>query len=272
MPCGKCPQCLANYRAELISRLKVENFNSSFSLFVTLTYDDNNLFFNNKGVASVCKRDVQLFFKRLRKKLGNKSFRYFLTSEYGDHTKRPHYHALLFFAIPRDASIYDKITECWGKGFCDFGEVETGSITYCTKYCLKKTAPPPEGDKCFRLFSMRPGLGAAYLTNEMINYHITQNTKFSFYGDTSRLPRYFKNKVNAHIENVMPCILDMRKQERYERQKEMYVDFNNDFADFKKSHPDYSEVECQVRFMRMQREKKQREGELINKHTQKQKL
>jgi len=48
---------------------------------------------------SLIKRDVQLFIKRLRKEQdsrGSSKIKYYLVGEYGDLTKRPHYHAAIF--------------------------------------------------------------------------------------------------------------------------------------------------------------------------------
>lgn len=52
-----------------------------------------------------CKRDVQNFMKRLRKLIDNdlninvngKKIRYYISSEYGPQTFRPHYHGIIFF-------------------------------------------------------------------------------------------------------------------------------------------------------------------------------
>lgn len=51
--------------------------------------------------ASSCKRDIQLFFKRLRKTLTKKfnkngKIRYFVVSEYGSINGRPHYHGFIW--------------------------------------------------------------------------------------------------------------------------------------------------------------------------------
>ena len=55
--------------------------------FLTLTYDGEHI----PDSYSVSVREVQLFMKRLRKKLGH-PVRYFACGEYGDHGHRPHYH------------------------------------------------------------------------------------------------------------------------------------------------------------------------------------
>ena len=128
VPCGKCPVCKANERQEWVFRLKEECKVSPYSLFVTLTYDDEHV---PEGL-NVNKRDVQLFLKRFRKNLSKGELRYYIVSEYGDHTFRPHYHGLFFFQhSPVDeAKLYDQITDSWQQGFTSFGKVELGSIVY----------------------------------------------------------------------------------------------------------------------------------------------
>ena len=58
--------------------------------FLTLTYDEANL----PRHGQLLKRDLQLFFKRLRKLMG--PFRYVACGEYGDLRRRPHFHVALF--------------------------------------------------------------------------------------------------------------------------------------------------------------------------------
>lgn len=43
VPCGKCDTCLKRYQARWTARLENERKSSFFTLFVTLTYDDNHL-------------------------------------------------------------------------------------------------------------------------------------------------------------------------------------------------------------------------------------
>lgn len=58
--------------------------------FLTLTYDNENL----PPHGQLVKRDLQLFFKRLRHLVG--PFRYVATGEYGELRRRPHFHAAIF--------------------------------------------------------------------------------------------------------------------------------------------------------------------------------
>ena len=65
--------------------------------FVTLTYDDLHL----PPHGSLRYRDIQLFHKKLRRRVG--AFRFFLCGEYGEQLGRPHYHACYFGMFPPDA-------------------------------------------------------------------------------------------------------------------------------------------------------------------------
>ena len=135
VPCGKCEDCLKKKQSDWISRLLVETQVSFSSFFITLTYDENHLPYPE----GVNKKDVQLFFKRFRK-LFNKTekFKYFLVSEYGAISSRPHYHFLLFcrFCLSPISLSYI-LEDSWKLGQHKIGTVDISSITYCSKYCLK---------------------------------------------------------------------------------------------------------------------------------------
>ena len=88
--CGKCLSCLHNLRKDWCFRLRQEWKHSTGAMFVTLTYGDRQV-----PEDGLCKRDVQLFMKKLRKRCGGR-LRYFCTGEYGSKKGRPHYHLLLF--------------------------------------------------------------------------------------------------------------------------------------------------------------------------------
>lgn len=82
-------------------------------------FDTSNTF----GICSL--PDIQDFFKRLRINLSrdpslcgfDTSVRYFLCSEYGPKTYRPHYHAILFFnsSKVRESALQSHILESWNK-------------------------------------------------------------------------------------------------------------------------------------------------------------
>lgn len=269
VPCGKCAVCLANLRQEWVFRLKQEYLDSEFAIFVTLTYDDDHLPLD----FSVNKKDVQLFHKRLRKHFPSKDLRYYLVSEYGDRTHRPHYHGLYFFKTKYElSSLYDVFEKAWSNGFIKFGNVEEGSIVYCTKYCLKHCVVPPGCKPTFRLVSKQDGgLGSRYLTL-MSDYHIT-NEQFGFVsseGSICRMPKYFRDKLKPKLNPALP--------EYYERQfrscDEVYSknirDFNQDFRDFCSNHSFPDLVSAERAFNEYLQNCAQNQEELIVKHCKKQ--
>lgn len=92
VPCGQCIACRITRRTHWAIRMYHESLYWPWSIFVTLTYSDENLPF----AGSLRKRSVVLFLKRLRKRLGERSIKYFACGEYGDKFGRPHYHMILF--------------------------------------------------------------------------------------------------------------------------------------------------------------------------------
>lgn len=255
VPCGKCYNCLANVRAQWTYRLNCEVLASRFALFVTLTYSDENLPFRVLGVNtetgedminfirkeqqssinykvfsavnSVYKRDVQLFFKRLRKSLGDESFRYFLTSEYGDLTLRPHYHVIFFFQKDFDRkTLYDTIESTWALGNVHFGECETASIAYCTKYCLKETETPLGAEKPFRLMSKRPALGDIGYQSYIQNVDNTGYYRAVTHGvGSAAAPRLWRDKYikslgddsQKSIKEILQNYAEQQKYLRYQK-------------------------------------------------------
>ena len=108
--------------------------------FLTLTYDDEHK--KNLNI-----RDMQLFFKRYRKK---KALKYFYVGELGEKTQRPHYHAIIFAPLPDDLKEsktetknghkqYEskEITKLWGNGLIKISKMELPLVGYITKYMLK---------------------------------------------------------------------------------------------------------------------------------------
>lgn len=134
VPCGKCLRCLQRKRRDWYIRLEDTLKHSSSCLFVTLTYDDENLSFGSCGWPSLRKRDYQLFMKRLRKSLPGVSLSYFICGEYGPATMRPHYH-LLLFNLPLD-DYYSVIKRAWSLGHFTIDFASPARLMYVTKYLL----------------------------------------------------------------------------------------------------------------------------------------
>lgn len=74
---------------------------------------------------------------RLPDRLECKSFRYFITSEYGPRTFRPHYHGILFGVT--DVEFREDFLPYWSYGNVEYSVFDStkGGILYLSKYCSK---------------------------------------------------------------------------------------------------------------------------------------
>ena len=88
---------------------------------------------------SVRKKDIQDWLKRGRKNLKDKKISYFITSEYGPRTLRPHYHGILFGvdAIESNCMKQDWIRHFGKMVSWDNVDLSKGDLSYCAKYCAK---------------------------------------------------------------------------------------------------------------------------------------
>lgn len=174
--CGQCVGCRVDRTEDWATRIVHETSLHELSIFVTLTYSDKFL----PAGDSLVPGDLQLFFKRLRKRHEPAKLRYFAVGEYGDQLERPHYHAVIFgidFADKRPHSknengdqlfTSDTLDSLWGKGFCQFGRVTLQSARYVAKYCVKKVngsmaaghygGREPE----FARMSLKPAIGSGW--------------------------------------------------------------------------------------------------------------
>lgn len=145
VPCGQCIGCRLERSRQWAVRCVYESQLHSENSFITLTYSNNNLPLNN----SLHKKDFQDFMKRLRKAVYPKKVRYYMCGEYGELTKRPHYHACLFgldfedkelWKISNGQRLYSskKLAQIWGKGHVVIGDVTFESAAYISRYIMKK--------------------------------------------------------------------------------------------------------------------------------------
>lgn len=202
LPCGKCLSCLLNRTNHWSFRLKKEYENNYATFFVTLTYEDSQCPTSKSGIKVLEKRDLQLWFKRLRKALKEVRVRYFACGEYGVRTLRPHYHAILFFPTdPGDLKrVSDIICSTWNKGFTVTKLIKDGHFNYVAKYCASYTQLPKfyrrKKRRPFSLCSRRPAIGACFLTDSMATYYRQhpQNT-IRENGVLVSMPKYYRDKL-----------------------------------------------------------------------------
>lgn len=132
--------------------------------FVTLTYSEENL----PDGGTLVPRDLQLFLKRLRKRMSGHPIRYFGVGEYGDLSARPHYHAALFGLCPIEHG--GEVDSAWALGHTMCGDLTFESAAYIAGYVTKKLTAKddprlPYGHHPeFARMSLRPGIGAGSIS------------------------------------------------------------------------------------------------------------
>lgn len=200
--------------------------------FVTLTYDDGRL----PTGGTLVKRDAQLFFKRLRKRLGKHKIRFFLVGEYGEKTARPHYHAIIFGLWPKDAKNFSSadgnyslftsglLSAAWGLGHVAFGDFSAATARYCAAYTVKKitghmaqhhyTRVDIDGEMHqvipeFSIQSRRPGIGADFY---LANKNDFRSGDFALLeGKKKKVPRYYDRLLERENLKNLELVKAQRK-------------------------------------------------------------
>lgn len=132
VPCGECVECLKDRQNSWKIRLTEESRDHKYVYFFTLTYNDDSVPFtfddDGNKVLYFDKSHLQLWLKRNRisfERLFKRSidFKYFICSEYGPNTGRPHYHGILFTDV--SPAFISSMFADWRDrfGFTNFSEV-----------------------------------------------------------------------------------------------------------------------------------------------------
>lgn len=171
LPCGKCEECRIDQSNQTATRALIEAQKWPVNAFVTLTYDNIHL----PKKRTLKKRDLQLFWKRLRK---HYKIRYLACGEYGPQTRRPHYHAIIFNYWPEDCELHSynheeqplftskKLAKIWKNGYVIIAPVNYETCAYVARYVVKKAYGLDKNfhlknglEPEFILSSRRPGIG-----------------------------------------------------------------------------------------------------------------
>lgn len=141
VPCGKCAECLKTKQNDYMVRIYEEMTQVNKSCFVTLTYAPENVpyfIYEGKKYLTVWKKDITDWLKRLRtnyeRKTGLTGLRFFLCSEYGPKTHRPHYHAI-FFGLDKK-ELLPALTD-WSNRF---GFYQAKDVDYSERASLERSA------------------------------------------------------------------------------------------------------------------------------------
>lgn len=233
VPCGRCLGCRLEYARQWAVRCVHEAQCHEENSFLTLTYNDQNL----PEDRCVHKRDLQLFFKRLRKELGIK-VRYYACGEYGEEKKRPHYHVLLFgYDFPdklpwmrtKESLLYRsaQLEKVWTDGYALIGDVTYESAAYVARYVVKKWKGETDNDEYrrkyeyidpvtgeikmltpeFCLMSRREGIGAEWYRRYKGD---TEKDFVTINGRKQKLPEFY----DRLLEKENPTELEKRKAKR----------------------------------------------------------
>jgi len=230
LPCGKCPECQKDYYTQWATRGSRELARWETSLFITLTYNDNSLPPDN----SLSKEDIQLFIKRVKKHFKSNKLnpiRQTYCGEYGEKTKRPHYHAILYncdfsdkkkhYTTEADHQVFTSqtLTDLWGHGNAEFGYAQPGSIAYVYKYILKKKTRKEKEQPLiierdgityevaheFVESSRNPGIGAHLRDSDSI-----KKGYLSVDGVRKKLPKYYLNHLKEKDPETYAAISEKK--------------------------------------------------------------
>ena len=199
--------------------------------YCTFTYDDEHLPYDR----SLRPKDMQLFWKRLRKRLGDeKKIKYMMCGEYGDESWRPHYHACVFGYCPSDLrfwcdskghNLYRSpfLEKVWGNGMVFVGDVTFQSAAYVGGYILKKVngAMADEHYKRFdidtgEIFWLRPeyiclsnGIGRSWFERFHTDWYVDGTCVVD--GVKQKTPRYYDQKMEELFPEAMAEIRELRR-------------------------------------------------------------
>ena len=217
IPCGQCAGCRLETSRQWAMRCMHEKQMHNASSFLTLTYSDARL---PEG-GSLSMDDYQKFMKRLRWKFGD-GIRFCGCGEYGDTTRRAHYHILLL-NIDFNDRVYHKMSpsgaplftskvldDLWSDdlgnlGHALIGNVDFDSCAYVARYVMKKIDNwdtvksglycPVTGlvrEAPFLTMSRRPGLGSSWF--DKYGIHAYKFDSIIMNGMEVRPPRFYDGK------------------------------------------------------------------------------
>lgn len=265
IPCGKCIGCRLEYSRQWANRMMLELQYHDSAYFVTLTYNDEHVptscyegdFGDIYPSLTLCKRDCQLFMKRLRKACPNDRIRFYLAGEYGSHTMRPHYHVIIFglHLPPGDLIEYSRselghkyyrsslLERCWSKktgeydppvdcsngcyGFVLVTEVSWETCAYVSRYVTKKLTGPESNfysmfciEPPFTLMSRKPGIGRQYYDDHPDCFDFDYiNISTDSGGRKFRPPKYYQKLFEVDEPELSAELKATRKRMAEEQKK-----------------------------------------------------
>lgn len=221
LPCSKCLACRLEYARSWAIRCVHEARMWEKNSFITLTYDDEHLV-----SPRLVYRDFQLFMKKLRK-LQNEPIGFFVTGEYGEITKRPHWHAIVFNWYPSDANYFrsnergDRIFKSvlldrtWSAGHTEIGSVTFDSAGYCARYAAKKLVHGRDEEHDFQPISKKSSkhaIGKKWLEKFWPDVFLHGRVELDN-GMSAPVPRYYEKWLKQNHPEEWVDYVTRKKEE-----------------------------------------------------------
>ncbi len=195
VPCGKCLECRSLVQNDWCTRLSYEiNMfyrNGGIGVFLTFTYNDDDLpIFAPLNQPCFRHDDVLKFLDRMnlymQRFYGAHMYKYFICSEFGKNTQRPHYHGL--FLLKHGVDCYAFIEKCrylWSEHGFMFPKFD--GHQYVDNYGLGVSPTLQNGSASAKYVSK-------YITKDMSFYDIPAIRDYLDKGNKSFDMSYFKRK------------------------------------------------------------------------------
>lgn len=241
LPCGQCWQCRLERSRQWAVRCVHEAQMHKSNCFITLTYDDAHI----PKDYSLHYPHYQDFMRRLRYVYRERNVRFYMCGEYGEITRRPHYHACLFNVNFEDRRYWKTddgmrvdrsliLDRLWPMGHAAVGDVTFESAAYVARYIMEKMT----GDKAakhyeviddetgeifnrvpeFTHMSLKPGIGAGWY--ERFKSDVYPEGKVVVRGKKTNSPKYYDRR----FEKEDPEAFERLKLRRIELGRERAED------------------------------------------------
>lgn len=235
VPCGQCIGCRLERSRQWAIRITHEASLYEKNCFITLTYSDEYLPFDN----SLHLEHFQKFMKRFRKKFGQK-IRFYHCGEYGSKYGRPHYHACIFNFDFNDKKLLKYVNnnplytsasleQLWRYGYSSSAALTFHSAAYVARYIMKKVNGA-RADEHYERFddetgefykiqpeyttmSRRPGIGKDWFDRYKLDIY-SANKDFVFMNNKKmRPPRFYDSCYEVENPNHFAKLKSRRKKE-----------------------------------------------------------
>lgn len=240
LPCGKCIECRLEYARQWAIRCVHESKMYDRNSFITLTYSDEHL-----PSSKLQYSDFQTFIKNLRNHIFTQQLNrmypfdtqeaqrekyrslsketrkaiqskiqigFFVTGEYGEKQKRPHWHAIIFNWRPKDYvykysnergdKLFDSkiLNDLWAKGITELGQVTFESAGYCARYAAKKLVHGHDEEHDFQPISKKSSKNAIGKKFLETFYRDIFNHGYVVLpgGQKTSIPRYYEKWFQQH--------------------------------------------------------------------------